>query len=69
MAGALEQLALRVAFARLPIRALDIVEVAPPLDHDDITSRAAVRVIYEVLGWVKDEAPAEQKSIVESTAR
>lgn len=44
---------LRLLFAHLPIRALDIVEVAPPLDCADITSFAAVKVIYEVLGWVK----------------
>ncbi len=44
---------LRVVFARLPVRAMDIVEVAPPLDFSDITSAAAVKVIYEVFGWVK----------------
>jgi agmatinase len=44
---------LRLVFARLPVRALDIVEVAPPLDCADVTSVAAVKVIYEVLGWVK----------------
>ena len=46
---------LRVVFARLPVRALDIVEVAPPLDHSDITSFAATKTIYEVFGWVKDQ--------------
>jgi agmatinase len=44
---------LRVVFARLPLRALDIVEVAPPLDNADVTSFAAAKVIYEVFGWVK----------------
>lgn len=44
---------LRVVFAELPVRALDIVEVAPPLDCADITSFAAAKVIYEVFGWVK----------------
>jgi agmatinase len=44
---------LRVIIARLPVRALDIVEVAPPLDNADVTSFAAIKVIYEVLGWVK----------------
>ena len=44
---------MRVVFARLPVRALDIVEVAPPLDCNDITSLAAVNVIYEVWGGVK----------------
>jgi agmatinase len=42
----------RVIFARLPVRALDIVEVSPPLDCNDITSTAAVKVVYEVFGWV-----------------
>jgi len=43
---------LRVAFERLPIRALDLVEVSPRLDHADITSFAAIKVIYEAFGWV-----------------
>ena len=44
---------LRVVFARLPVRALDVVEVAPPLDHADVTSFAAAKVLYEVFGWTK----------------
>lgn len=44
---------LRVLFSKLPVRALDIVEVSPPLDHADITCVAAAKVIYEVFGWVK----------------
>ena len=47
---------LRVVFDGLPVRALDIVEVSPPLDHADITSVAAAKVIYEVFGWVKGAA-------------
>ncbi|MGD2142845.1 MAG: agmatinase [Anaerolineae bacterium] len=31
----------------LPVRGMDVVEVAPPLDHSDITSFAALKVIYE----------------------
>jgi agmatinase len=38
----------------LPVRALDIVEVSPPLDHSDITSFAAIKLLYEIFGWVKD---------------
>jgi agmatinase len=45
---------LRVIFARLPVRAVDIVEVAPPLDWADVTSFAAAKVIYEVFGWMKE---------------
>ncbi|SET27791.1 agmatinase [Natronincola peptidivorans] len=36
----------------LPVEAMDIVEVAPPLDSSDITSWAALKTIYEVLGAV-----------------
>jgi len=44
----------RVVFHRLPVRALDVVEVAPPLDQTDITSFAALKVIYEAW-WVIQE--------------
>jgi len=47
----------RIIFANLPVRAMDIVEVAPPLDTADITSQAAIRVIYEVFAWVRDRMP------------
>ncbi len=50
---------LRVVFTRLPVRALDIVEVAPPLDCADVTSFAAAKVIYEVFGWVKERLDKE----------
>lgn len=43
---------LRLIFEKLPIRAMDIVEVSPPLDTSDITSVAALKVIYEVFGWL-----------------
>ncbi len=45
---------LRLAFEHLPIRVLDVVEVSPPLDHSDITSFAAIKLLYEVFGWVKE---------------
>ena len=44
----------RVVFQRLPIRAMDVVEVAPPLDHADITSFAALKAIYEVWGVAQE---------------
>ncbi len=44
----------RVVFQRLPIEALDVVEVAPPLDQADITAFAALKVIYEAW-WVVQE--------------
>ena len=43
---------LRFVFSDLPVRALDIVEVSPPLDHSDITSMAAIKVIYQAFGWM-----------------
>jgi agmatinase len=43
----------RVVFQELPVRALDVVEVAPPLDQSDITSFAALKVIYEAWGVVQ----------------
>ena len=48
---------LRLIFAALPIRAMDIVEVSPPLDYSDITTVAAIKVIYEVLGWLQEGTP------------
>jgi len=44
----------RVVLRELPVRAMDVVEVAPPLDQADITSFAALKVIYEVW-WVMQE--------------
>ncbi|MTI46942.1 MAG: agmatinase [Firmicutes bacterium] len=36
----------------LPIKGMDIVEISPPLDNSDITSWAAIKIIYEVLGQI-----------------
>jgi agmatinase len=38
--------------ARLPVTAVDCVEIAPPLDSADITSWAALKIIYEIFGEV-----------------
>ena len=35
----------------LPIKAMDIVEVAPDLDVNNITSWAAMRLIAELFGY------------------
>jgi agmatinase len=40
-------------FARLPVRAMDIVEVSPPIDPSGATVAAAVKLIYEAFGWIK----------------
>jgi agmatinase len=45
---------MRVVFQGLPVRAMDLVEVAPPLDCADITSFAANKVIYEVWGVIQE---------------
>ncbi|MCQ2546485.1 MAG: agmatinase [Clostridia bacterium] len=42
----------RFILNKLPVRNMDIVEVAPPLDVNDITSWAAMRVIEEVFSIV-----------------
>jgi agmatinase len=39
---------MRAVVLTLPVKAMDLVEVAPPLDHSDITTFAALKVIYEV---------------------
>jgi agmatinase len=32
---------------------MDIVEVSPPLDISDVTSLAALKLMYEVFGFVQ----------------
>jgi len=46
---------IRFVFMSLPVRALDVVEVAPPLDHSDITSFAALKAIYEAWGAIQEK--------------
>jgi agmatinase len=41
----------KLLLANLPVKAMDIVEVSPPLDQEnDITSWLALKIIYEVFG-------------------
>jgi agmatinase len=44
----------REIVAHLPVKAVDIVEVSPPLDPSNITSWAALKVIYETFGEVNN---------------
>ncbi len=44
---------LHLIFADLPVKVMDIVEVSPPLDISDVTSLAALKVMYEVFGFVQ----------------
>ncbi len=50
---------LRLLFADLPIVAMDIVEIAPPLDYSDITVTAAIKVLYEIFGWFQQRKPQD----------
>jgi len=43
---------IREIITSLPVGAMDIVEVSPPLDSSDITSWAALKIMYEVFGVV-----------------
>jgi len=47
---------LRIIFAELPVRAMDIVEVSPPLDINDVTSMAAVKLFYEACGFFQGKS-------------
>lgn len=42
----------------LPLVGMDIVEVAPPLDHSDITAFAAQRLLMEAVGAVAGKGPS-----------
>jgi agmatinase len=44
----------REIIAHLPVKAADIVEVSPPLDSSNITSWAALKVVYEIFGEVNN---------------
>jgi agmatinase len=44
----------REIMVHLPVAAVDIVEVSPPLDSSNITSWAALKVIYEILGEINN---------------
>ena len=44
---------LRILYANLPIKVMDIVEVSPPLDISDVTSLAACKIMYETFGFVQ----------------
>src|SRR5690348_2437783 len=48
---------LRGATARSQLVGLDVVEVSPPFDENDITTLAALKLIFEVWGMAKWKAP------------
>jgi agmatinase len=46
----------KLMITNLPIKAMDIVEVSPPLDQkNNITSWTALKIIYEVFGCLNDK--------------
>ena len=44
---------LEALFARLPVRGLDLTEIAPPLDPNDVTSFLGVQVVLETIGLIR----------------
>ena len=43
---------IKEVFINLPVKVMDIVEVSPVLDNNNITSWLALKTIYEVLGII-----------------
>ena len=54
---------LRTATADTTLVGLDLVEVSPPADHGDITTLAALKVIFEVWGLVKTARGAQLSEV------
>ncbi len=46
---------LHLLFENLPIQAMDLVEISPPLDHEDVTALAGLKIIYEVMGMMQEK--------------
>jgi agmatinase len=44
----------REIMVHLPVEVVDVVEVSPPLDSSDITSWAALKLIYEIFGEINN---------------
>jgi agmatinase len=53
---------LRMATSRSRLVGFDVVEVSPPFDSGDITTFAALKLIFEVWGMVKAARPTAQVS-------
>jgi len=54
---------LRAATGRAQLVGLDLVEVSPPFDASDITTFAALKMIFEVWGMVKSAREAELSQV------
>ena len=46
---------LTLAFKKLDIKAMDLVEISPKLDCNDITSWLGLKLIYEGIEYIIDE--------------
>lgn len=55
---------LKASTGRSRLVGLDVVEVSPPLDREDITTFAALKLIFEVWGLVKSRREASSVSEV-----
>jgi agmatinase len=55
---------LELLFERLPIASMSLVEVAPPLDHNDMTSMLAMQGLYEIFGHVERRLPPTSRAAV-----
>jgi agmatinase len=54
---------LKMATRGVELVGLDVVEVSPPADNEDITTFAALKLIFEVWGMVKVAREAEVTEI------
>ena len=50
----------RYIIQNLPVTTMDIVEMAPPLDVNDTTSWAALRIIGEIFSLVDQKEPKRE---------
>jgi agmatinase len=50
---------LKISLERAQPVGLDVVEVSPPIDHGDITTFAALKIIFETWGIVQSRRPSE----------
>jgi len=50
---------LKISLERAQPVGLDVVEVSPPIDHGDITTFAALKIIFETWGIVESRRPSE----------
>jgi agmatinase len=50
---------LKISLERAQPVGLDVVEVSPPVDHGDITTFAALKIVFETWGIVQSRRPSE----------